>query len=1723
MTSPSPSAPEGAVGAVSKGPDRKAELPSLSLLEVQSPSLSGTGDRVDSLSHEATTAFKAQSEERQFNGTASSEQFVTGMEPHGLTEHRTTFRDGATVEYADQLPRELKTGDGSSTRFEWEGGKLKGIQLQDGSRWQFADGKWQHSDPSGQVDGTADGLRFVNGGSTVIIRGPITEATIRPLTAGYLAPPELQGARQASPEAPAKAPQERTLTDRAGDQPVEIAPAGDTRAVADLVTRPASELSLAPETLTAAVESLRRSIGSRDSQAVEATLRSIPEQDKEQFEKLFKDSTKRDLRADLRRAGMDSAVFLLEPRQETRDAAWLQSNLDSLSRLGSGSTERALVEHNVRVSLRGMSEPERQALSQELQQKTGRNLEQTISGSGLSAPSKEIALLYARHGNSLSPEQLRQVADIALGANVGGEQKLLMFKEAFAGDSDAAKQARRQFLGDNGEGEARLREAFSSNEDFRQASDYARFGRLDTATFIDLQRSSIADNTKGVELVLHMMTPQQRQQFEQGQRLALSGKTEGANPAETESLRYYQRVRESLVRASSMSSIWDSTRQRTVTNWEDIAAHGEQTLVGRIATASGRDQVINAIKGFTPRDQELMRNPEYRKQVWDLIGGPPGSDESKVYSSSKLSGIETEAAREQMTKIFPGDLPPEASLAARHPTLAEAADDYVQFGKNEPFRPHGPSFTFEALMRARPEDYAALPGDRRRMLDARIDLMPEGAREAARAMLARLQSGQDVGAGAPEQVYLSRLQGASPQAIAESIVRLPEQARKEPRLEQAARFAFGDGFEKYGRSVLDGRGISAEHLLEMNTSRGVLWNSVDQANYFKGLKLIPADQRQSIIENADRARSNDPQAQAFLDSTFRGLTREQREVAINVLRRPNQEFTLVDQIRARSLGATIDQQQLIDNFAKLPAGERLAAINDYGKSYNKFLPDELARNGDENQRRQVELSLPMSRGDLERSFRDSVRDSGFGLYGHTAVSEISIGEAQNQFQTQLIENLPPEKRQEMAEKIDLAFQKYVKALRENSEAKDQYARDLSDTIMFAAGFAVGGLPVGTTLARVALTTATAVAARSGTQHLIKGDLSRGDITEAAILGVVDGATLARGSAFKGIFQKSVGNVLERHGAGGAESVARSVESGFESYMKRGEVARPEFEAHLADRLRKTGVRDPEAAAREILESYRKDAAMPRLNAAFAEVPGSREIAQDLLKYGRKDSLQSAVERGLISQEQADRLNRTSLEKLTSFAENPATRTRDLDDMRRLSDNLRFITEGTTGPEHTRAFADLVLMAGARRDLPIPFEALRGADPRVLGFYRDQMSGVANRFSRPGADAVAGTRYEYAMQREIMDAISQSNNPELKNWVFVPGTKGSTADHAGLDGALINIKDGRILPVDLKNYTPTGGWEKSDRFATHIPGRSPGVNFDHRSNYDLRTGRLVDGVRPSGEAVESHLVDLIRNRPASMIKPETFAELNPASRVHFPSLSDSPAPGDLAGLEAQAARIREFVRQAEQGGSNANLTLLRERLVNPRNGNGGLRFVEREIAALRGAQPVAPPVSEVQRLRSIDPTVTEAEARKIASLRQQLSSGRPASEIPDDRALIGAQRAFDRLGVKPTEADLAALLRARTPEDFERVARDSMVDRMKDVLGKLGSSQKPGDAGLAQWAELFFNRQAGEIDRDMLSEIARDSHESQTLREVLNRLYQSYPEKTRKALVDRAVDRIATVQ
>lgn len=86
----------------------------------------------------------------------------------------------------------------------------------------------------------------------------------------------------------------------------------------------------------------------------------------------------------------------------------------------------------------------------------------------------------------------------------------------------------------------------------------------------------------------------------------------------------------------------------------------------------------------------------------------------------------------------------------------------------------------------------------------------------------------------------------------------------------------------------------------------------------------------------------------------------------------------------------------------------------------------------------------------------------------------------------------------------------------------------------------------------------------------------------------------------------------------------------------------------------------------------------------------------------------------------------------------------------------------------------------------------------------------------------------------------------------------------------------------------------------------------------------------------------------------------------------------------------------------------------------------------------------------------------------------------------------------------------------------MVRQMSGVLDDLARSTKPEDRQLMRWVELFRNPQTGAIDREMLREAAKDSTESRQLKEVLARVYRGQAPRQRQELVDRAVDRIATL-
>jgi|GEM_PF-4162823 hypothetical protein len=81
----------------------------------------------------------------------------------------------------------------------------------------------------------------------------------------------------------------------------------------------------------------------------------------------------------------------------------------------------------------------------------------------------------------------------------------------------------------------------------------------------------------------------------------------------------------------------------------------------------------------------------------------------------------------------------------------------------------------------------------------------------------------------------------------------------------------------------------------------------------------------------------------------------------------------------------------------------------------------------------------------------------------------------------------------------------------------------------------------------------------------------------------------------------------------------------------------------------------------------------------------------------------------------------------------------------------------------------------------------------------------------------GDRYEYAMNRMLNRLFNYPSKHSLEPWhvsditradrglaafdprdyVYIPGTKGSALDHSKMDGLFVNIKEGKVVPIDIK--------------------------------------------------------------------------------------------------------------------------------------------------------------------------------------------------------------------------------------------------------------------------------------------------------------------------------------
>ncbi len=994
-------------------------------------------------------------------------------------------------------------------------------------------------------------------------------------------------------------------------EPVPVVAAESTENRGDLVTEVPRAVDTAPATparagmsddaLAAAAQTVKDSL--RNRATLDAVLRSIPPESKEAFEQIYKQNTGNDLRRDLTRNGHESSIALLNPREEARNAQWLGDRLRDLSRLPAGATQqRELLEHGLRSSLRTMTPEQRTSLSNELEAKHGKNLQQMIDLSKMSQASKDIAGIIINNTEAqLNAAALNRIADIGL--KTGGSQGLTILKEAFGGNTQEAIDARRQFNAENGQ--QRLHNTFAGmlggdTAELRQARDYANQGKLDTATFIEMQRSNWANSDAGVELVARMMSQDERQRFSAGERLAKEN-SQGNTPEEREARQYYDRVHAAFQNAASsigMISRWSTSNQnKAVTAWEDIAKHGELTLIGRMARA-GNDffadssgTILGAMRdNLTNKDFNLMQDPKYRDAVYNMLGGRDGT------GRSDFSREASAAARQEIEKLFNKSNVNEAR-EAHHATLREASSDRIQMHKvTEQYGRSSHSVTFDALRNAKASDYAQLSPQERRQLEQRVDSIPLNMRTEARAMLNELKGNKDVTPTLARDLLNDALKNVPQNKIIERLIanqgNMPQNPQEMQALTKATRDALTvvagnraeQVFDRFAKPLLEGKGLSADALREANMSSRIFGaDRLNHENYYNQLKHLPKEERERITSAADRA-STDPEARRTLDEAFKGMSQAERDIALSVLRNPNQEYSLSDRIRTLGIGGDVNQQALVSEFQALNRDGKMNLINEHAAKYQSFLPNDLGKDAGESVKREIEMSLPMPAQDLQRAMQDRIRETGTGLYGNTALTEISIAQTQEQMKSQLLDHLPPAERERAQREIDEKFQALVNAIRRNDDAKDQYAKDLADKIVTVATTVVGGPLISgglkaANLARLAVTAAGAVAARVGIEESVKGEgtLSANDYMAAGIFGAVDGVTMGRFSAAKNAFapavEKALASRLASHGA--RDEVRDGIVSQWDRFMAK------DGEEKLAAHLRERGITDPDVAAREI--------------------------------------------------------------------------------------------------------------------------------------------------------------------------------------------------------------------------------------------------------------------------------------------------------------------------------------------------------------------------------------------------------------------------------------------------------------------------------------------------------------------------------------------------------------
>jgi hypothetical protein len=189
------------------------------------------------------------------------------------------------------------------------------------------------------------------------------------------------------------------------------------------------------------------------------------------------------------------------------------------------------------------------------------------------------------------------------------------------------------------------------------------------------------------------------------------------------------------------------------------------------------------------------------------------------------------------------------------------------------------------------------------------------------------------------------------------------------------------------------------------------------------------------------------------------------------------------------------------------------------------------------------------------------------------------------------------------------------------------------------------------------------------------------------------------------------------------------------------------------------------------------------------------------------------------------------------------------------------------------------------------------DILALSYYRDLVL-QSSEGSMKSTENFGGHLYQFNASRAIETLLSRNlvqKNAQLADWVFVPSGHGSAADSVKIDGAFINLKDGRLILIDLKSRPALAGEVNNNA----LEGLEWGCYIDHATlGLDRQSSRVI--TKPDWSKLSQELMAILyyRTKPSQVTYFENGRKKQTTVKLPVYNLADFPSSAGLSGAIPQ---------------------------------------------------------------------------------------------------------------------------------------------------------------------------------------------------------------------------------